>query len=209
MIILCHPNPESYCGHLAKAISTIPEDKTNPAVQPTYIRDLYRENFNPVLDEHELARHTSFDKLVSADMKALGSTQHLIFVFPLWWGGMPAMLKGWIDRVFRPETAYCVNEQPNGTMQQAGMLEGLSIHAVVCSDDPSPLGPDHHYEWKPIQYLENPLAITLCEHIARFCQATPGLMLWCGSIRSTNFTQRQNGLSAAAAFAKALRVAYD
>jgi NAD(P)H dehydrogenase (quinone) len=70
------------------------------------LHDLYAEKFDPVQSTGEQANITSTDQLVEQHCAQLGAAD-LIFVFhPNWWGQLPAILKGWVDRVFRLNTAY-------------------------------------------------------------------------------------------------------
>ncbi len=71
------------------------------------LHDLYKENFNPVLAEGE--EKLSEDELpqdIRAYLAEIRAAQGLIFVHPNWWGGPPAILRGWIDRVFRQGSTY-------------------------------------------------------------------------------------------------------
>lgn len=71
--------------------------------------DLYAEGFQPLLTEQE--RRTYHDtganrSAVSQDIERLLRAEGVVFVFPTWWYGMPAMLKGYIDRVWVPGVAF-------------------------------------------------------------------------------------------------------
>ncbi|SDJ19549.1 NAD(P)H oxidoreductase [Alteribacillus bidgolensis] len=76
----------------------------------TEILDLYRSGFNPVLweeDEPEWsADHQEYSPEVEMEMERMKRHDSLAFVFPLWWWSMPAMLKGYIDRVWNWGFAY-------------------------------------------------------------------------------------------------------
>ncbi|AIZ57274.1 FMN-dependent NADH-azoreductase [Candidatus Methanoplasma termitum] len=70
--------------------------------------NLYEERFNPTLtfdDEHR-RRDMQFDEETKAYRDNIIWADHLVFVFPIWWSGMPAILKGFIDRVFAKGFAY-------------------------------------------------------------------------------------------------------
>lgn len=72
------------------------------------ITNLYEDHFNPVLffDETHRRRDLQFDEETRVYRENITWAEHLVFVFPIWWGGMPAMLKGFIDRVFAKGFAY-------------------------------------------------------------------------------------------------------
>lgn len=71
--------------------------------------DLYAQDFNPVMssDERGLYHEPGQNELpVREHIDALLWCDSLIFVYPTWWYGMPAMLKGWMDRVWVPHVAF-------------------------------------------------------------------------------------------------------
>ncbi len=100
--ILCNPRPGSY--NLALAASA--REKLIALGHEVYLHDLYKEGFDPVLDAAELARSYSLEGLVQVHCRELSVCDGLIVFHPEWWGQPPAVLKGWIDRVFRQGIAY-------------------------------------------------------------------------------------------------------
>lgn len=60
--------------------------------------------------------------------------EHLVFVFPVWWGGWPALLKGFVDRVFLPGFAFKYRE---GGLSWDRLLAGRTARLIVTSDAPS------------------------------------------------------------------------
>src|SRR5690606_5110372 len=62
------------------------------------VRDLYRLGFDPVLQDEERHGHPATD--VAAEWAVLGKADVFVLVYPIWFGAPPAMLKGYIDRVF-------------------------------------------------------------------------------------------------------------
>lgn len=113
-LVLAHPEPRSFSGAMADvAVETL----TSLGHSVT-VSDLYRMGFDPVSDrrnftttkdpeyykqqvEEELATDADgFAPDVAAEMAKLEAADLLIWQFPLWWFGVPAILKGWVDRVF-------------------------------------------------------------------------------------------------------------
>jgi len=96
--------------------------------------DLYKENFNPVLvfNENKRRRDLQHDTEMKAYRETISWADHLIFVFPIWWSGMPAILKGFIDRVFSKGFAY--EYDSNSKMQ--GLLKGKTAWVVTHYDAP-------------------------------------------------------------------------
>ena len=103
LIIYSHPNETSYNASILQTVQKhlAPEHRVK-------IIDLYKENFDPVLRFDET--HKRRDLQHNEDMKPYRNliiwADQLIFIFPIWWSGMPAILKGFIERVFVAGFAY-------------------------------------------------------------------------------------------------------
>jgi putative NADPH-quinone reductase len=104
-IIISHPYEKSFnMAILDKVI----ENLNNQNKKYTVI-DLHQENFNPVLVKEELKLYNkgeSGDPLVKKYNEILDITEHIIFIFPIWWYDMPAMLRGFFDKVMLYGTAF-------------------------------------------------------------------------------------------------------
>ncbi len=73
------------------------------------ILDLHKDGFNPVLSEKELSLYTAgkyLDPKVGEYQDRIGRASYLVFIFPVWWEVMPALLKGFFDKVFLPGWAF-------------------------------------------------------------------------------------------------------
>jgi putative NADPH-quinone reductase len=68
--------------------------------------DLYAEHFDPVQPAGEAANTSSSNQLVEQHCSELSRADLILVFHPNWWGQPPAILKGWIDRLFRLNTAY-------------------------------------------------------------------------------------------------------
>lgn len=115
LIVYCNPNPESFGAHLRDVII---EELTGRGVE-VRVTDLYAENFNPVMGLEERAGyHTPGENEhpVSEHLANLRWCDTLVFVYPTWWFGVPAILKGWLDRVFVPHATFTMPtaERPIG-----------------------------------------------------------------------------------------------
>ena len=96
-IVFAHP----WHGSFNKAILDTVTKKLEAKSQEYQIIDLNKDNFNPVLEEKDLALYSkgkTTDKLVSHYQEVLKETSELIFIFPIWWYDIPAILKGFIDK---------------------------------------------------------------------------------------------------------------
>ncbi|MDH6353715.1 NAD(P)H dehydrogenase (quinone) [Dysgonomonas sp. PH5-45] len=97
-IILAHP----WHGSFNKAILDVITKKYDIENTDYQIIDLYKDNFNPVLTEAELELYSKgeyLDPLVGKYQTIIKETDKLIFIFPIWWSTMPAILKGFFDKV--------------------------------------------------------------------------------------------------------------
>lgn len=100
LIIYAHPKTKGYNSYILSNTIKLLKDKK----EDYEILDLYKENFNSNLQEKE--HYTSGNRYVSLYIKKIQRkikiSNKLIFIYPVWWGGVPAILKGFFDRVFTP-----------------------------------------------------------------------------------------------------------
>ncbi|MFN3447191.1 MAG: NAD(P)H-dependent oxidoreductase [Roseococcus sp.] len=105
LMVYCHPREDSFCAALRDAALEALRAKGHEVE----LRDLYAEGFDPVLSAeergvyHDLARNTTG---IEAEVAQLRRAEALLLVYPTWWYGMPAMLKGWFDRVWVPGVTF-------------------------------------------------------------------------------------------------------
>ncbi|VAW20237.1 NAD(P)H oxidoreductase YrkL @ Putative NADPH-quinone reductase (modulator of drug activity B) @ Flavodoxin 2 [hydrothermal vent metagenome] len=105
LIVNAHPLPKSLCVHLRKQV----QKQLLQAGHQVEVEDLYEVGFKPSLSEKE--RHSYYEQQykmagVADQALKLVNTQVLILIFPTWWFGFPAILKGWFDRVWSPGIAF-------------------------------------------------------------------------------------------------------
>jgi NAD(P)H dehydrogenase (quinone) len=93
-IIACHPDEKSFTLAVAHRYAEAVQAHGHEAI----VRDLYRMKFNPVLGSRE--RRGAPAKDVAKEWGSLGKVDVFVLVYPIWFGTPPAMLKGYIDRVF-------------------------------------------------------------------------------------------------------------
>jgi NAD(P)H dehydrogenase (quinone) len=119
-IVHAHPEPTSFNGALTRVATEALAATGNDVI----VSDLYAMQFDPVSDrrnfvtvrdpvrlhqqseEEHASRHDGYSADLQAEMDKLAWCDVLIFQFPLWWFGAPAILKGWVDRVFAVGRAY-------------------------------------------------------------------------------------------------------
>ena len=105
LVIYCHPRPDSFSAALRDAAVS----GLTAAGHSVESRDLHAEGFDPVLST--LQRGAYFDEAenlrgIEDHATSLSRAEGLVLIYPTWWFGMPAMLKGWFDRVWLPGVAF-------------------------------------------------------------------------------------------------------
>jgi NAD(P)H dehydrogenase (quinone) len=101
-IILAHPNPGSF-NH---AIAQVAAETLRGNGHEVRLRDLCAENFEPRMPAAEFAKDAKLDATITQHCREITEADGIIIVHPNWWAMPPAILKGWLDRVLRPEVAY-------------------------------------------------------------------------------------------------------
>ena len=109
LVVYSHPVPESFNAAIRDA--TI--EALGKAGHTVRLLDLYAEEFDPIMccDERR-AYHTRGENevRVADHLALLREAEGLVFVYPTWWYGLPAMLKGWLDRVWVPHVTFTMPE---------------------------------------------------------------------------------------------------
>lgn len=97
LVVICHPRRKSFTQAIAKSYVQAVEALGNEVV----VRDLYRLHFDPILGEGELldAKKRVTSRAVRTEQRHVSDAGAIAFFYPLWWAFMPAMMKGYIDRV--------------------------------------------------------------------------------------------------------------
>ncbi|MGL6209835.1 MAG: NAD(P)H-dependent oxidoreductase [Paracoccaceae bacterium] len=112
LVVYCHPNPESFNASIRDLVVT----KLSAAGAEIRVSDLYARGFDPRLTKAEWAGYLQCptnQAPVSEDVADIRWCDTLIFVYPTWWYGLPAMLKGWLDRVLLPDVAFLMPDGAN------------------------------------------------------------------------------------------------
>jgi NAD(P)H dehydrogenase (quinone) len=156
LLVFAHPLEDSLNGRLCRFIRSSLE----AAGHDVTCLDLYRLDYDPRLTPEERRRHDGSDPgtLRSPDADELERAEALVLVFPTWWFGMPAMLKGWIDRTFSPGVAF--HQGGEGGLIRPGL--GTLRHFLVVTTLGSPW-------WLGRIVMQEPLRRTLRWGVARAC----------------------------------------
>lgn len=120
LIVLAHPEPQSLNGHMAR----LAQETFQQQGHQVTVSDLYAMKFDPVSDRRNFlttanadiynqqaeetfaSAHEGYQPQLQAEMDKLAQADALILQFPIWWLGMPAIMKGWVDRTFAVGRAY-------------------------------------------------------------------------------------------------------
>jgi len=131
LVVLAHPSPKSFVASLC--IDVLDELRT--AGHDIRHHDLWTENFSPVFTPFERLNHVGDvqEKLrhlpeLQQHIEDLQWCDALVLVYPTWWSGQPAMLKGWFDRVLMNEVAWVL---PEGATRIRPLLTNVRRLVVV------------------------------------------------------------------------------
>jgi putative NADPH-quinone reductase len=116
LVVYCHPTPDSFNA----AIRDLVLAKLHAAGAEVRLHDLYAEGFHPILSAAEWKGYLACPQncaAVDAQVADLRWCDTLIFVYPTWWYGLPAILKGWLDRVLLPDVAFLMPDGVNRTIR--------------------------------------------------------------------------------------------
>jgi NAD(P)H dehydrogenase (quinone) len=115
LIVFAHPNENSFNGAVLKTVTeTLEKGK-----HEVRVRDLYRAGWNPLLSADDMQKLYAgqVPPDIADEQENVAWAELVVFIYPIWWFEQPAILKGWLDRVFSHGFAYRIDEQ--------GMIEGL------------------------------------------------------------------------------------
>lgn len=125
LVVYCHPNP----GSLVAAARERVLAGLAAAGHETRVIDLYAEGFQPVLtaEERDAEREAELAPELLRSVEQLRWADALILVYPTWWSGQPAMLKGWIDRVWGAGLGSSMRRAPGFTSPLVAGIERIAI----------------------------------------------------------------------------------
>ncbi len=134
LVVYCHPDPDSFvAAALERTLAGL-----RSAGHEVRVSDLYADGFRPEMTADE--RRTHAEPGVAAELQSYADdlqwAEALVFVYPTWWSGQPAMLKGWIDRVWVAGVAW---ELPEGKNVLRPLLTDIRRIVVVTTHGSSKL----------------------------------------------------------------------
>ncbi len=129
LVVTAHPSRESYGAKLQK--TTV--ETLAAGGHDLRIRDLYAENFDPVMREEEWRAYfespTASETVFADHIADIRWAEGLVFVYPTWWYGPPAILKGWFERVWLPGVTFEVPKTRIGRVTRK--LDNIRLFVVV------------------------------------------------------------------------------
>lgn len=135
LVVYCHPADTSF----AVAVRDAALEGLRAVGHEVRLTDLYAEGFDPVFSAFEHANHRTagaMDPVVARHADDLRWCESLVLVYPTWWAGQPAMLKGWIDRVWTNGVAW---ELPEGANRLRPLLRNIRHITVATTHGSSKL----------------------------------------------------------------------
>ncbi|MEX2625701.1 MAG: NAD(P)H-dependent oxidoreductase [Ilumatobacteraceae bacterium] len=134
LVVHCHPDPTSLVSAAHQRV-LIGLARAGHEVR---VRDLYAEGFDPLFDADDHRRHLEPGPApgLESHVDDLRWCDTIVFVYPTWWSGQPAMLKGWIDRVWVRGVAW---ELRDGADRLRPLLRNVRRLVVVTTHGSSKL----------------------------------------------------------------------
>jgi NAD(P)H dehydrogenase (quinone) len=140
LLVHSHPEPQSFSSGLARTA----RETLEAAGHSVTVSDLYADGFDPVSGRNNFTTvkdpeyfkqqqeelfataENGFEPALEAEIQKLEQADLLIFSFPIWWFGLPAMLKGWVDRAFPMGRVY-----GGGRIYETGLGAARQARAMI------------------------------------------------------------------------------
>src|SRR6056297_894845 len=131
LVVIAHPSTDSFCHALAARAET----GLRAAGHEVFVLDLYADDVTAAMSADE--RHAYhgdapiLDPVIAAHAELVQRAEALVFVYATWWSGLPAILKGWLERVMVPGVGFVLDERTNKVrpgLRQMRRLVGISTY---------------------------------------------------------------------------------
>ncbi|NTU44586.1 MAG: NAD(P)H-dependent oxidoreductase [Chlorobiaceae bacterium] len=185
LVILGHPAKKSFCSALADSYV----NGARAAGNEVQLLNPGTLTFDPILHNGYNSIQPLEPDLVAAQ-EAIIWAEHLVFVYPVWWGAMPALLKGFIDRIFLPGFAFKFRD---GSAMWDQLLSNRSAHLLVTMDTPI---------WYYHLVYRMPGHNQMKRTILEFCGIKPVKISGFGPIKNATLQKREKWLAKAHAYGK-------
>ena len=188
LIINGHPDKKSLCYALAEKYKT----GVDKSVADCKLINLIDLDFSPIL-KYGYRKRTDLEPDLQNIMELISKADHLVFVYPNWWGTYPALFKGFIDRVFLPGFAFEYQEKSPFPKK---ILKGKTARLIVTTDTPS---------WYYSLVYRKPGHNSLKKSILGFCGIKPVKISTFGPVKNSTDMQRNTWLKKVENLAKKLK----
>jgi len=182
MIVVGHPAPASFNHALADRIAVI----WRAANIDVAFHDLAAEGFDPRLTMDEAQGLPSVDPLVRSHITTLRQSDLLAIVHPNYWGAPPAIMKGWIDRVFAPDAAYGFAKGEDQGDEPIGLL--TTRVALVINTGNTPAARERTVFGDPLQRMWE-------DCVLRYCGVRHVMRSLCGVVATSSNVEREQWLA--------------
>ncbi|HEX6144899.1 MAG TPA: NAD(P)H-dependent oxidoreductase [Geminicoccaceae bacterium] len=179
-LILGHPRPDgSYCRALAGAYA----DAARAAGHRVTLIEVAALEGDPVLRDPARHQRGEVPEALRPAQEAIGRAKHLVVIYPLWLGAMPALLKGFLEQVMTPGFAYTMGDGAKGRWTKG--LKGKSARIIVTMGMPAFV-----YRW----YFGAHSLKSLKRNILGFCGVGPIRATLFGGIEAVDDARRRGWL---------------
>ena len=179
LIINGHPNKQSYNYALAEAYKEGVQ-KTSAKLSTINIGEL---SFNPNL-QFGYQQRTEIEPDLKVAIEKIKNANHIVWIFPMWWYGYPAIMKGFIDRTFLPGIAF---KPVKGKAFPEKLLKGKTARIIITSDSP---------RWYDFLFMKSPAINQFRKGTLNFCGIKPVKVTYIAPIKNSSTEFRKQWLNA-------------
>jgi putative NADPH-quinone reductase len=174
LVIDGNPDKESLCAALAESY-TAGAEATGNEVSLLHLGEL---QFSPVL-QHGYRKRTDMEPDLEHALQLLLEADHIVMVYPIWWATEPALLKGFIDRIFLPGKVF--REKANSPFPEK-LLTGKTARLIVTMDAPL---------WYNRLAYRDAGIVALKNGILKFCGVSPVRVTKFGQVKYSSEAKRK------------------
>ena len=183
LVILGHPSEASLCSAIANAYLK----GAQAAEHEVRFLSLGKLKFDPILRDGYNTIQALEPDLVAAQ-ESIAWAEHLVFVYPIWWGSIPAILKGFFDRIFLPGFAFKFRKN---ALMVDGLLRHRTAHLIATMDTPP---------WYYRLVYRMPGHNQMKRTILEFCGIKPVKISSFGPVKNSQASTREKWLTSAYKF---------
>ncbi|TAE28114.1 MAG: flavodoxin family protein [Cytophagales bacterium] len=188
LIINGHPDQASFNYGLADAYRQGAAE-TGATIQEITIAQL---QFDPNL-RYGYRKRIDLEPDLLTSLDKIRWAEHLVWVHPVWWGGLPALMKGFIDRLFLPGIAF---QYRTDSVWWDKLFAGKTAHIITTVDQPA------WYYWL---VFGNPSVNQLKRSVLEFCGIKPVHVTYIGAVRNSTEQQRARWLQSVSRLGRQLK----